>query len=265
MTRLPLVMIHGAFVGPWSFDYFREPFEDAGYRVHTPILRHHDKGLRPPSSLGATSLLDYAADLEAFIKTLDDTPVLVGHSLGGLLAQMLAARGHARALVLLAPCPPWGVLPSTLFEIASAQAMLLTGPLWNQVLKPDYDVAAAHSLDRLSPVERKRVFARFVPESGLATSEIMHWGWDAKRASHVSASAVTCPILCITGEHDKINPPSTMRRVAARYRDCTFEEASGHSHWLLGEVGWEKIAQRSLDWINKTVGAPARKRAKSRR
>ena len=78
-------------------------------------------GATPPKELGRTSLLDYAADLEKLIAGLDDKPVLVGHSMGGLLAQMLAARGLARACVLLAPSAPWGVLPSTMFEIASAQ------------------------------------------------------------------------------------------------------------------------------------------------
>ncbi len=248
--RPPIVMIHGAFVGPWSFDAFRAPFEAAGYKVHTPVLRYHDKGQKPPRALGSTSLLDYAKDLTAFIDGLGEAPVLLGHSLGGLLAQMLAAKGKARAIALLAPCPPWGVLPSTLFEIASAQTMMMHGPIWNQILKPDYDVAASASLDRLPTAERKRIFAQFVPESGQATFEIMHWGWDAKRASNVDPAAVTCPIWCVTGQHDKINPPTTVQRIAARYgKHVTFHEIPGHSHWLLGEPGWEDIAAVALKWI----------------
>ncbi len=253
-------MIHGAFCGPWAFDKFRAPFESEGYAVHAPVLRHHDEGAKPSRALGSTSLLDYANDLQAFIGELGAPPILIGHSLGGLLAQMLAARGLARALVLLAPCPPWGVLPSTLFEIAAAQAMLMTGSLWNQILRPDYDVAAAHSLDRLPAVERKHVFSRFVPESGLATSEIMHWGWDAKRASHVAADEVRCPILCLAGQHDKINPPTTMRRLAARYGDrIVFEELTGHSHWLIGEPGWDKVAARSIAWLDGVIGSEGKR------
>ena len=259
MKRPPLVMIHGAFCGPWAFDKFREPFEAAGYKVHAPVLRHHDEGAKPSRALGATSLLDYAKDLEAVIARLDSPPVLLGHSLGGLLAQMLAANGKARALVLLAPCAPWGIMPSTMFEIASAQTIMLAGNLTNQVLYPDYDVAAAHSLDRLPPLERKRVFAGFVPESGLATFEIMHWGWDAKRASHVKAADVTCPILCLTGQHDRINPPSTVRRTAERYKGAVYEDILGHSHWLIGEPGWEKIARRALAWLDEVLGTESKK------
>ena len=257
--RPPLVMIHGAFCGAWAFDKFRVPFEAAGYKVHTPTLRHHDEGPKPSRALGTTSLTDFAKDLDAVIAKLDAPPVLLGHSLGGLLAQMLAAKAKARALVLLAPCAPWGIMPSTLFEIASAQTILLAGNLTNQVLYPDYDVAASHSLDRLPLPERKRVFAGFVPESGLATFEIMHWGWDAKRASHVKASDVTCPILCLTGQHDRINPPSTVRRTAERYRGAVYEDVPGHSHWLIGEPGWEKIAGRAMSWLDGVLGTPKAK------
>jgi pimeloyl-ACP methyl ester carboxylesterase len=250
------MMIHGAFCGPWVFDQFRAPFEAAGHSVHAPALRFHDSA-RVRAGLATTSLLDYAQDLERFISRLDEPPVLVGHSLGGLLAQMLAARGLARALVLLAPSPPWGILPTTLFELASAQTLLLTGDFWNRPLHADYGIAAAHSLDRLSPAERRRVFARFVPESGLATFEVMHAAWDAKRAAQVNARDVTCPILCLVGEGDRINPPSTVRRTAGRYRGrVIFETLAGHSHWLIGEAGWEKIAERARDWISE-VGAAA--------
>jgi non-heme chloroperoxidase len=253
-------MIHGAFVGPWSFDTFRAPFEAAGYTVHAPVLRHHDKGMKPPRELGSTSLIDYAKDLTRFIESLPAPPVLLGHSLGGLLAQMLAAKGKAQALVLLAPCAPWGVLPTTLFEIASAQTMTLQGPIWNQVLRPDYDVAASASLDKLPLADRKRIYAQFVPESGLATFEIMHWGWDAKRASHVDAAAVTCPVWCVSGQYDKINPPSTVQRVAARYgKQATFHEIPGHSHWLLEEPGWQDIAAVALKWLDGVL-PPAKKK-----
>jgi non-heme chloroperoxidase len=257
----PLVMLHGAFCGPWVFDSFRRPFESAGYKVHAPALRHHEKGAKASRALGMTSLIDYAHDLEKFIDGLESTPILLGHSLGGLLAQMLAARGKARALVLLAPCPPWGILPSTLFEIASSHTMLLAGDFWNQPLKPEYWVAAANSLDHLPPAERHKVFSHFVPESGRATFEIMHWAWDTRRAAHVSARAVTCPILCLVGAHDKINPPTTVRRIAERYEGrALYKELARHSHWLLGEPGWEEIAVHSSRWLGEVL-ADARKGA----
>jgi pimeloyl-ACP methyl ester carboxylesterase len=243
-------MIHGAFCGGWVFEKFRAPFEAAGYAVHAPDLRFHDRGSNPPPELGRTGMKDYVSDLSLLIKTLEAPPVLLGHSLGGLLAQMAATRVPVKALVLLAPSAPWGVLPSTLFEVVSAQAMFFVGDLANKPIAPSYEIAAAHSLDRLPRAERDAVYARFVPESGRATFETMHWGMDPTRATRVPASEVSCPVLCITGSDDKMNPPGTVRRIAARYRErASFEESEGHSHWLIGERGWDRVAARALEWI----------------
>jgi len=249
--RPPVVMIHGAFCGPWAFDDFRLPFEEAGFGVHAPLLRHHGHGHNPPPALGQTSLLDYAHDLAGFIATLPEPPVLVGHSLGGLLAQMLAARGLARALVLLAPSAPWGVLPSTLFELASSQTLLFAqGDYRGSVIRPSYRIASAHSLDRLGQAERSAAYARFVPESGQATFEVMHWSFDHRRASRVPAHDVGCAVLCLVGSEDRINPPSTVKRVAQRLNGrATFEELAGMSHWLIGEPGWAGIARKAVAWL----------------
>ncbi|MBI3676283.1 MAG: alpha/beta hydrolase [Proteobacteria bacterium] len=252
--RPPVVMIHGAFCGGWAFHHWRDAFVAKGYDVTTPTLRHHDCGAYPPKSLGTTSVLDYAADLEAELKDLDEAPVLVGHSMGGLLAQMLAARMPVRALVLLAPSAPWGVLPSTPFEVMSAQALFLAGEFWSKPLVPSHWIAAANALDLLPDDERNEVFSRFVPESGHATFEIMHWFWDLKRATQIDARAVTAPMLCLVGARDRVNPPQTVRRVAQRYKGrVVYEELKGHSHWLIGDPGWEKVAARSLKWLGEVL------------
>lgn len=249
--RNPVVMIHGAFCGGWVFDNWRSVFEELGYEVHTPTLRHHDCGREPPVELGSTSVLDYAHDLEQLLDGLDEKPILIGHSMGGLLAQMLAAQCDVRALVLLAPSAPWGVLPSTPFEFASAQALYFAGDFWNRPLAPTRWIAAANALDNVPEAEHDAILHRFVPESGLATFEIMHWPMDFKRATAIDPCDVSCPILCLAGARDRINPPGTVRRVAQRYRGrAAYEELDGHSHWLIGEPGWQKIAATALAWLD---------------
>lgn len=243
----PVVMIHGAFTGPWVWGGFIGKFKAAGYPVHTPSLRHHEED-GASTGLAQVSLADYAADLEAFLDELETPPILIGHSMGGLLAQMLAARKPVRALILLAPSAPWGVPPSTLFEIASAQAMLLNVGFWDTVLKPDEHIAGRHALDRVT--DRDGVLARFVPESGRAIFEIMHWGLDMRRAGEVNVREVASPLLVLVGSEDRINPPGTVERVAALYRkQATYEKVPGMSHWLVGEPGWEKVADRAISWL----------------
>jgi pimeloyl-ACP methyl ester carboxylesterase len=249
MKKPQVLMIHGAFCGPWSLDGLKQKFEAAGYKVTAPALRFHDQK-RPPAALGTTGLADYASDLEDELKALGKAPILVGHSMGGLLAQILASRMTVGALILLAPSAPWGVPPTTLFEISAAQALHMQPGYWNQVLEPNRDVALAHSLDRLPKHMRDEVYGSFVPESGRATFEIMNWGLDFNHASDVKADAVQCPMLLLTGSDDRINPPSTVARIAALYAgDVTNEVLDGMGHWLIGEPGWEKLAQRALGWL----------------
>jgi pimeloyl-ACP methyl ester carboxylesterase len=247
----PVVMIHGAFCGGWAFDPWCALFDRLGYAAQAPTLRHHHRAGHAPNALGTTSVLDYVSDLEALLDGIDEPPVLVGHSMGGLLAQLVAARRPVRALILLAPCAPWGVFPATPFEVASANALYMTGDFWNRSLHPEPWIAAANALDNVPEAEQQKVLKRFVPESGRATFEIMHWGFDAARATHIDPADVECPVLCIAGARDRVNSPGTVRSIARRYRgQAAYEEVRGHSHWLIGEPGWEKIAARALAWLD---------------
>jgi len=247
--KSPVVLIHGAFCGPWSLQGLQQKFERCGYSCTAPALRFHDRA-RPPPALATTGLADYAADLEDEVRALRSPPILVGHSMGGLLAQQVAARTKVGALILLAPSAPWGLPPTTLFEIGAAQAMHLQPGYWNMVLEPSRDVALAHSLEKLPRHMREEVLSRLVPESGRATFEIMSWGLDVNHASEVDADAVTAPLLFLTGSDDRINPPSTVARIAALYKGrAACEVLDGMGHWLIGEPGWERLAARALEWL----------------
>ena len=113
--RSPIVMIHGAFCGGWCFEDFVPEFEARGFACHAPDLRFHVSGpaRAPDPRLAQTSIADYTRDMEELIAGLPEPPVIVGHSMGGLIGQQLAAKGLARSLVLLASGAPWGILPSS--------------------------------------------------------------------------------------------------------------------------------------------------------
>ncbi len=92
-----IVMVHGMWAAPWVWEPFKGYFEEKGFACHTPVLRHHEvcPSNPPPQGLGTTSLLDYANDLESYIRKLPDKPILMGHSMGGLWVQMLTQRDVA--------------------------------------------------------------------------------------------------------------------------------------------------------------------------
>ena len=191
---------------------------------------------------------DYAGDLSQLIGEQAEPPILIGHSLGGLVAQMAAARAPVRALVLLAPSAPWGVPGGSLGEAISAVSLYGLGAFWMQAIDPDYASAKAYSLDRLTSGERHAIFERMVPESGRALWETLNWWLDPMTTTSVPPSAIKAPVLALAGDRDHIHPPATVTQVAERLGG-EFRLLDGMSHWLVAEPGWETAAGVCLDWL----------------
>jgi non-heme chloroperoxidase len=250
--RRNVVLIHGASVGGWCLEGFAGQLRSRGWNCHVPDLRHHGAGpvAEPDPRLAATSIRDYMGDMAQLIEALDEIPIIIGHSMGGLIAQQLAAQGLARALVLLSPCAPSGILPSTNAEFLFATQLMAAGPFWTMALQPVFEIAEGSSLNKLDPASRRQVFERFCPESGRSLFELFFWMFDGSEATRVASAAVTCPVLIVSGSEDKIVSPVTSRRIAALYGErASFVEAPGHGHFLPMEPGWERLAGLGADWM----------------
>lgn len=251
----PIVMVHGAFCGGWVFDEFAEPFAAAGHRVLVPDLRGH----APDDPRGAptgVSMADYARDIAELAQSLPEPPVLVGHSMGGLVCQMAASRTRVRALALLAPSAPWGVTGNTIEEAVTAFGLHMLGPFWSQAVDPDVNLMRQYSLSRLPRAECEAAIARLRPESGRALWETLNWWLDPFMTTSVSLAGRACPTLALVGERDVVHPPATVRQTAARLGGG-FEVLPQMSHWLVGEPGWRDVAGRVLDWLDREVRAAA--------
>ncbi len=240
-----IVMVHGAFCGGWAFDSFREPFEAAGHRVIAPDLPGHGAGTM---AVAGRSMSDYAKAIVNLCQAQDAPPILLGHSLGGLVSQMVAARIPLAGLILLAPSAPWGVQGGSAHEALAAVSLYALGPYWAQAIQPDYGAAAQYLLQNLSRDQRRVVFSRMTAESGRAMWETLNWWLDPFATTMASAVAIKTHVLAIAGGKDEIHPPATVKAVAARLRGetRTFQDMG---HWLVGEPGWEEVAATCLDWI----------------
>ncbi len=245
--KTKVIFVHGAFCGGWAFDQFREPFEAAGYACLCPDLRGHGADARGVD-VANISMSDYAADVAALVAAQDDPPVLVGHSMGGLVAQMAATRSTLAALVLLAPSAPWGVAGASLEEAASAFGLYALGPFWAQAVAPDRAVARLYSLDRMSPDGGRAVLSRMTAESGRALFETLNWWLDPFMTTQVDAARVRAPVLVASGGADLIHPTATVRQTAARLGGDV-HLFGAMSHWLIGEPGWEDVAAACMDWL----------------
>jgi len=240
-------MIHGAFCGGWVFEDFAEPFRAAGHEVLTPDLPGHGPDA-PPDSVAGRSMGDYAAAIARLIRAQPRPPLVMGHSMGGLVALMAASRSPTAGVVALAPSSPWGVPPSTPEEALSAVALYALGPFWVQAIEPHYAASRRYNLDRMSSADSHATFARMRPESGRALFEVLNWWLDPCMTTMVHPSRIGAPMLAIAGDRDVINPPSTVAD-AARRLGAEMRTMPGMSHWLPAEPGWRNVADLCLAWM----------------
>ena len=255
MRRAPILMIHGAFCGGWVFDSFAGPFRAAGHPVVALDLPGHGPQASADAVVGL-SMADYAGAVVAAAAAFPAPPVLVGHSMGGLVAALAATRAPVAGLILLAPSAPWGLTGATMEEAISAVSLYALGPYWAQAIQPDYASFRRFAVDRLPSAERHALHARMRPESGRALFETLNWWLDPFMTTLVDAGNIAAPALAIAGGPDAIHPPATVRE-SARRLGATFEEMPQMSHWLPGEPGWEDVAARSLTWIEGATLAQA--------
>ncbi len=245
-----IVMLHGASVGGWCFERFRTVFEGLGCTCHAPDLIGHGKNAAAgETKLVGVGMTDYRDALRSFLSTFAAPPVLLGHSMGAVLAQQLAALGFARALILVSPAPRAGILPATDGEKQLARDLMSLGPFWTTVIPPDFDLAKIYSLNRVPSEQQRGVFDQFIPESGQAFFELFFWMFDSASATAVDTDAIRCPVLCLSGTDDRLVSEATARATAAPFREATFWEAVGHAHMLPIEPGADDLARRVAEWV----------------
>ena len=246
-----IVMVHGANCGGWCFDIFREVFQACGFTCHAPDLIGHgaDKATGK-GTLASVDMADYRAQMTAFVEALPEKPILLGHSMGAVVAQQLAADGFAEKLVLASPAPRAGIVPPTDPEKKLCQDLMSIGPFWTRAIDPDFELACFYTLNLLPKDEQQRVFDQFGPESGRALFETFFWMFDQTGATSVETDAVGCPVLCLSGAQDNIVSLETAKQTAGAYPQSAFWKLKDHAHMLLIEPGAEKIAGRIADWLS---------------
>ena len=247
-----IFMIHGMWGGGWYWSNYRSVFEAQGYHCIATTMPYHDMDPRgtPDPRLGTISLLDYADALEAEIKQLGEKPIIMGHSMGGLLAQILGARGLAKSLVLLCPAAPAGIMSVTPSVARSFLSIQTTWAHWRKPMRCTFGEFAYSTVNLMAMDEQKALYESLVYESGRAAFEIGFWLVDSRKASRVDETRITCPALIIGGGKDRIVPASVVRKVAKKYQAiATYKEFENHAHWVVGEPQWEEVADYVNEWL----------------
>ena len=247
-----IVALHGWLDNAHSFVPLMGVLPD--FRMVAVDLPGHGASDHKPAG-HAYHFIDTIAEAIEILEALGGSPViLMGHSMGGLLAQILGSRQLAKSLILLAPAAPRGIFvfePSVLNSFF--RMMTEKWGFWRRPLKPTFDEAVYAMLHRVPEAEQRKIYNKLCFESGRAVFETGFWLLDRQKASKVKSSSITVPIFIAAGEEDMITPIKVVKKIAKKYRKLqpTFNIYKNHAHWLLAEPGWEKITEDIFSWMKR--------------
>jgi len=201
----PLIFVHGAWHGAWCWDEFFLPyFADHGYESHAFSLRGHGKS-EQSRSLRTTRIDHYVEDLASVVDSLDTSPVVIGHSMGGLIVQRYLEGRNLPGAILVAPCPVGGALGATIRVAARHPAAFIKANvglrLWPIVASPKLAREAFFPKD-MSEADSDRYWSRLQDESYMAYMDMVMFRTPRPRR-------VDTPILVVGGEADRLFSPAT--------------------------------------------------------
>jgi pimeloyl-ACP methyl ester carboxylesterase len=252
-----VVFITGAFVSHEGWNTWKKYFEEKGYTAYNPawpykdapaqVLRDRQPNDTDLADLTLARLVDHYAD---FVKNLPEKPLIIGHSLGGLITQILVNRGLAAGAAVIHSVPPQGVIP---YEFTFLRAGYKVLGLFTSMKKTylmslsDWQYAFTNGMsleDQKSSWE-----ANTIPES----KRVARGGLTSQ--AHVDFSKPHAPLLFVAGGKDQIIPSSINTRNFKAYKDknsvLDFKLFENNNHFVVGLPNWKEVADYILGWVAK--------------
>lgn len=258
MSRPDVVFIHGMFMTPRCWDGWVARFEAHGLACLAPAWPHHDRPVEeqrarhPDPEVGALTLADVVASYRQVLEGLD-RPVLVGHSMGGLVVQLLLQEGLGRSGVAIHSAPPKGVVSLKWSFIKSnwgiVNPFVSAKEPWLPTLE-QFQYGFVNGLPEA--LQREAWETQVVPESRQVG------GGPNTAAGVIDFAKPRPPLLFVAGSADHMIPASLNRSNFDRYEakkaasgnHTVFEEQAGRTHYTLGQEGWEAVADRVIRWAD---------------
>ena len=257
----PVVFIHGLWLLPSSWDRWAEVFQGAGYAPITPGWPDDpetvsEANAHPEVFAGKTvgQVADHYADV---IDKLDKQPAVIGHSFGGLLAQILAGRGLSNATVAIDGAPFRGVLPLPISALRSSAPVLGNPANRHKAVPLTYEQFRYAFANAVSEEEAHALYEEFaVPAPGAplfqaATANLNPW----TEAKVDTENPYRGPLLIVSGEKDHTVPPSisdAAYKQQLKNKGVTeFAEIPGRGHSLTIDSGWLEVCNTSLAFVQR--------------
>ena len=243
VRRAPLLFVHGAFTGAWCWDeYFLPYFAARGHDAWAVDLRGHGDHAQPAV---LASIDDYVADVLLSIEQLGVPPVIIGHSMGAIVVQRALRRTAVRAMVLMAPVPPQGLLGSS-FLLAAKNPELFNEfnkiQLTNALPETPELLRQAIFSPQLPDADVRRHMQRMRPESQRAL-------FDLSWPQHFWIARADVPVQVYGAQEDLFFPPHMIEETA-RLHGVSAEIIPDLAHVMMLDVHWEHGAERLAAWLD---------------
>jgi pimeloyl-ACP methyl ester carboxylesterase len=247
----PLLFVHGMFHAAWCWaEHFLPFFAEHGYAAHALSLRGHG-GSEGRERLRWTPLASYVADVAQAVAQMETKPVLVGHSMGGMVVQKYLESHEVPAAVLLGSAPPRGLLRTSL-RVARQNPptflrVCLTLSTWHLVRTPELYGKLFYAAG--FPADTLRAYhAQVQAESFRAYLDMLG-------PNPVRPEKIKTPLLVLGAAEDISIALAEVEATARAYRTrAEFFPAMGHA--LMLDTGWQAVAQRILDWLDHRTAGP---------
>jgi pimeloyl-ACP methyl ester carboxylesterase len=259
--KTPVVFIHGLWLLPSSWDSWAEFFEQAGYAALTPDWPDDpvtvEQARAEPEVLGGKSLKQIADHTAEVIAALNAKPVVMGHSTGGLVAQMLAGQGLSAATVAIDPGIFRGVLPLPLSVLKGVGPFLLDPRTRGRAITLTFDQFRYGWANALDQTEAEELYEKYhVAGSGQALVQMGNANLNpATEAKVDTTNRDRGPLLIIDGEKDHTVPWAIAHAAYNRQRRnpgvTEIVKMSNRGHSLTIDHGWREVAQTALDFVKR--------------
>ncbi|HUQ84181.1 MAG TPA: alpha/beta fold hydrolase [Gemmatimonadaceae bacterium] len=270
-----IVLIHGLWVTSLSWEHWIDRYVDRGYRVIAKGWPGMDVPIeeirKDPSFLADLGVAEIVNHFDAIVRELGRPPILMGHSFGGLIVQILLDRGLGAAGVAIDPAPVKGIVKLPLSTLRVSFPALRNPANLHKVSGLTADQFHYAFTNTLSEEEAREVYERYeVP----GPNRVLFQAGLANVTPHATTTVnfrndTRAPLLLIAGGKDHISPAALTRANFELYQKSramtALKEFPERSHFTIGERGWEAVADYALDWsVQNAAGYLASGRASSR-
>jgi pimeloyl-ACP methyl ester carboxylesterase len=259
-----VVFIHGLWMTPLSWENFSNRFQELGYNVMTPGWPGHEGDVEEvrknaSSTLAGLGLAKIIEHYEKIIQDLDKQPILIGHSFGGLVVQVLLDKGFGKAGIAIDPAPPKGIHTITYSELKSAFPVLKNPSNRHKAVGLTFEQFKYAFANTMSEEDARYAYDRYaVPDTGRVLFEDITDDFNSNAHDAINyKNDNRGPLLLIAGSEDHTVPEKVVKSNYGKYKNSNavtdFKEFPGRSHSIIFQNGWEEVADYTNEWLTQKV------------